>query len=71
MVLTSVTVRPATQTVPLGGSAFYWATGTFSDCSTADVTNVAAWSVTPATVAVGSAPGGVRSVGIGAATVTP
>jgi hypothetical protein len=54
----------------VGGLAGYAATGTFSDGSTADVTNVVAWSVTPASGAVVSGTGGIRAKGLGAATVT-
>jgi hypothetical protein len=48
----SITVTPATPTIPLGGLQQFAASGLFSDGSTEDITSVATWSSSTPTVAV-------------------
>ena len=53
--LTSITVTPANPTIPSGQNQQLTATGTYSDGSTEDLTNVAAWtSSDPAGISVSS-----------------
>lgn len=53
--LTSISVTPATATVPAGGSQQFMATGTYTNASgttsTTDITSLVTWSVTPTTLA--------------------
>jgi hypothetical protein len=69
-VLTALQVNPASRTITLGSFASYQAIGTFSDGSTADVTNAVTWSVSPSSVGNVNSPGFIRGVGLGTATVT-
>ena len=66
--LTSLTITPADQIVPVGGHALYQAIGTFSDGTTADITNTLTWksSLPEATMI---APGHVQGVSTGTVTV--
>lgn len=66
--LTSVTIAPADQVVPIGSLAIYQAIGTFSDGTTGDITNTLTWTVSsqPATIV---APGHVQGVSTGTVTV--
>lgn len=53
-VLTGVAVNPPLATVALGLTQQFRATGTFSDGSTADITNTAVWSTTSTAVTISS-----------------
>jgi uncharacterized protein YjdB len=50
-VVTSITVTPATTTLPVGVKQAYVATAVYSDGTTRDVTNVASWTSSSTTVA--------------------
>jgi uncharacterized protein YjdB len=70
--LTGITVGPAT-TLPLGTSAPLTATGSYSDGSTQNLTQVATWTSSGPGVLVSNAAGSngqVTAVGVGPATVT-
>jgi hypothetical protein len=57
-VLTAITVSTSTPSIPLGNPAQFIATGTFSDGSSADVTDTATWSSdAPAVATVSNDPG--------------
>jgi 6-phosphogluconolactonase (cycloisomerase 2 family) len=67
--LQSISIAPASVTVPLGLKQQFTATGTYSDGTTKDLTSSATWSVAPsgmATVAGGLA----TTVAAGSATIT-
>lgn len=49
--ISSVIITPANPTIPTGARKTFTATGTFSDSSTQDVSNVVAWSSTDTAVA--------------------
>jgi uncharacterized protein YjdB len=70
--IVSISVTPATTTVPIGGHAHYTATGTFDDSSTQDITTSVAWSSTDTSVAtVGSTSGSYGlATGISGGTAT-
>ncbi|MGA2737700.1 MAG: Ig-like domain-containing protein [Bryobacteraceae bacterium] len=56
--LISITVSPSSATVGIGSTQQFTATGAYSDGSSQDLTNTAAWSANPSTAAaVGNAPG--------------
>ena len=50
--LVSITIAPQNPTIDLGASQQFTATGTYTDGTTQDLTSVATWSSTMATVAV-------------------
>jgi hypothetical protein len=71
-VLTGITVGPTT-TLPLGTTAPLTATGSYSDGSTQNLTQVATWTSSTSGVLVSNAPGSngqVTAVSVGPATVT-
>jgi 6-phosphogluconolactonase (cycloisomerase 2 family) len=56
--VTTITVTPASMTVPLGGTQQYDAVAMFSDGSTADITTQASWSTSnPTAVSIGASTG--------------
>ena len=67
--LTSLTITPADQIVPVGGRAFYQAIGTFSDGTTADITNTLTWTVSSLPEATMIAPGHVQGLSTGTVIV--
>jgi len=68
-VLVSLTVTPPYQSLPKGLSEQLHATGTFTDATTQDVTSLATWSSSNATVVTVKG-GMVTGANIGSATVT-
>ena len=71
--LDSVRVTPATQSVVVGQTVQFTATGTFGNAnhpSTKDVTNSVSWSSTNTSVATVSSTGLVTGVGAGTANIT-
>lgn len=73
-VLQSIAITPPLSDVPLGADHPLRATGTFSDASTADITEQVAWSSSDAAIATISNAAGTRgladAVGTGTATIT-
>ena len=72
--LTSIAITPQSPTIALGTTQQFTATGTYTDGSTQDVTSVATWSSSSATVAIISnalgSYGLATSSGQGTATIT-
>lgn len=69
--LTSITVTPASSTIPLGTIEQLTATGTFSDGSTQDVTNSATWYSSASSIAsVTTGSGLVTAKRTGTASIT-
>src|SRR5262249_12788112 len=76
-IVTSLAVTPKTATLPLGITQVLTAKATYSDATTLDVTGLATWSSSDATVASvanatsdGIAIGTVTSLKVGSATIT-
>ncbi len=68
--LTSIALTPSAPTLPLGQTVQMTATGTYSDNSTADISNQVSWtSAAPATATISST-GLVTPVAPGASTLT-
>ena len=68
--LTSVAVTPASASINVGGSQQFTAKGTFSDGSTAGITNQVVWSSSSAAVATLASNGVADGVSAGTVTVT-
>jgi len=72
--LTSISVTPATPTIPLGTTAQFAATGTFTDGTMQDVTTSVQWGSSDGTVATISNAGGTQglatSVAPGSTTIS-
>jgi N-acetylneuraminic acid mutarotase len=69
--LVSIAVTPIAPTIPAGLTQQLKATGTFSDTSTADITNQVTWaSTTPGVATIGSTTGLVNAVSVGSSAVT-
>jgi hypothetical protein len=68
--LVSISVSPASATVPLGGSQQYQAIGTYSDTSTQVITSLVAWSSSAGSVATISGTGLARGLAQGTSTLT-
>ncbi|WP_229211633.1 MULTISPECIES: Ig-like domain-containing protein [unclassified Duganella] len=68
--LTSIAVTPLTASVLIGGQQQFVATATYSDSSTALVTNSAAWSSNSPLIATVAANGVATGVTAGSATIT-
>lgn len=66
----SITVTPASPTIPLGGQQQFAASALFSDGSTQDITSVATWTSSTPTVAVVNASGVAASAAHGQTTIT-
>ncbi len=69
-VLVSIAITPANASFALGTTQQFLATGTYSDGSTLDLTNSAAWSTANGAIATVNGQGLASSVGIGNNTVT-
>jgi Bacterial Ig-like domain (group 2) len=69
LTLVSITVGPSDPSIPVGETQQFTATGTFSDNSTQNLTNTAAWSSSAAGVATISATGLAKGVGVGSSTI--
>jgi uncharacterized protein YjdB len=71
-VLQSITIAPASASIPVGLRVFFVATGHYSDASTQNLTAQAAWSSSNNTVATVANGGGNkgRATGVSAGTVT-
>jgi trimeric autotransporter adhesin len=68
-ILTSLTITPSDQTVSVGGVASYQAFATFSDGTTADVTSMSSWMVSPAGGSQLAGPGSVHAQAAGSVMV--
>jgi hypothetical protein len=69
--LVSIAVTPANETLILGGNTQqYTATGNYSDSSTLDVTNLAAWTSSNQNVATIGATGLASTIGSGYTSIT-
>jgi hypothetical protein len=68
--LVSISVSPATASIPDGTSQQFSATGTYSDGSTQDLTSGATWTSSAPGVATVGATGLATGAGIGNATIT-
>lgn len=68
--LFSVTVSPATTTVPVNGTQQYQATATYTDFTTRDVTSTATWTSGSTSVATIASTGVARGVASGSASIT-
>ena len=67
--LISLAIAPANSSMPIGASKQFTATGTFSDSSTQDVTQLVLWKSSNATAASINAAGLVTSFAAGATTI--
>jgi hypothetical protein len=67
--LTSLTITPPDQIVPVGGLATYQAIGTFSDGTSADITNTLNWTLSSLPEATLIAPGHVHGLNTGTVTI--
>jgi uncharacterized protein YjdB len=65
----SITVTPANPTIALGSSQQFAASGTFSDGSTQDITNVVTWTSSTPTVAVVNQSGAAASASHGTTNI--
>ena len=68
--LVSLSVQSSSATIPLGSNAQFTATGTYTDGSTADLTNTATWASQPAGIVIVSAAGLGAAKTVGSAIVT-
>jgi hypothetical protein len=69
--LLSIAVTPNVPSVPKGLTQQFKATGTFSDTSTADLTNSVSWtSDTPTIATVNTASGLAQTIAVGSTTIT-
>jgi hypothetical protein len=70
--IVSISITPATPTIPIGGHVHFTATGVFDDSSTADLTPSSSWSSNNTAVAtVGSSSGSFgNAVGVSAGNAT-
>ena len=67
--LTSITIKPGTADIPLGGKQQFTATGTFSDGSTESLTSQVTWSSSDTTVAIINSTGGISTTGTGTTNI--
>ena len=68
--LTGIVVTPVNQSVGIGATVQYSATGIFADNSAQDITAVVTWTSSNANIALISASGLASTTGMGTATVT-
>ena len=68
--LSSIAVTPASQTIMTGATQQFIATGTYSDGSTQNITNVATWASSNVTVATINSTGLVTARGAGGSTIS-
>lgn len=69
-VLTSIAVTPAGSAIPVGLARPFTATGTFSDGTTHDITNMVVWNSSDAMLAKVEATGVVTPLAIGVVTIS-
>jgi len=69
VVLSSITVTPASPSIAKGGTQQFTTTGTYSDGSTQNLTNSVTWSSSNTSVATISATGLATGVGTGSSTI--
>ena len=67
--LTSITIKPGTADIPLGGKQQFTATGTFSDNSTENLSSQVIWSSSDTTVAIINSTGGISTTGTGTTNI--
>ncbi|MBJ6750296.1 DUF3443 family protein [Geomonas anaerohicana] len=72
--LTSISVAPVNATIPVGTTGRFTATGTYSDNSSRDITNLVSWTSSTAGIAtisnVAGTKGTVTALSVGTTTVT-
>jgi hypothetical protein len=68
--LVSISVMPSNQTLLLGETQQYSATGVYSDSTELDLTNYVSWSTDPINIATIDARGLASTVGIGTSSIT-
>jgi uncharacterized protein YjdB len=68
--VTALAISPSTATVAVGATAQFAAMATYSDSSTANVTNTATWTTAKATLAMVNSSGMLTGVAVGSTTVT-
>jgi uncharacterized protein YjdB len=69
--LTTITINPVNASMPIGLTANFTASGTYSDGTTADITSQVNWSsANPAVATINSSSGVATGVALGATTVT-
>ncbi|MHB8091524.1 MAG: Ig-like domain-containing protein [Syntrophales bacterium] len=68
--LSSIAVTPLTASTPMGLTKTFVATGTFTDGTTRDISNIATWSSGTVAVATVVSPGVATGQSIGTATIT-
>jgi uncharacterized protein YjdB len=68
--LTSITISPAAPSIPVNSSQQFTATGNYSDGSSADLTNLVAWSSSSTTIATIASNGVVSTVGAGTTNIS-
>lgn len=68
--LVAVQVTPASSTLGIGTSTRFFATGTFNDSSTQDISNVATWTSSNANIASSTSNGFFTGAGLGTADIT-
>lgn len=68
--LTSISIAPASVTVPKGIARQFTATGSYSDGSIADLTSTATWASSELAVATVGATGRAATIGVGTASIT-
>ena len=68
--LVSISIAPTSATIPVGSQGRFTATGTYSDNSTANLTNLVTWSSSNTAIATVNTVGLVTGTGAGTATIT-
>jgi len=68
--LQSIAVTPVDASIPVGSNQQYTAIGTYSDKSTADITNDVAWASSKTSVATINETGLATAISVGSATIT-
>ncbi len=68
--LTSIAVTPVNQTIPLGSTQSFTATGTYSDSSTQNITSSVTWASSNTNVATITAAGIATAVASGSTTIS-
>ncbi|MHB8828674.1 MAG: Ig-like domain-containing protein, partial [Syntrophales bacterium] len=69
-ILGSIAVTPATASTPMGLTKTFVATGTYSDGTTRDISNIATWSSGALVIATVVSPGVATGISVGTATIT-
>lgn len=69
--LASIAIAPSSPSVPLGLTQQFTATGTFTDTSTANLTNSVGWtSATPGTASINASSGLANALAVGSTVIT-